>query len=82
MVPSLHVLFLQHLPPMIIPCSFPYLPPGPMSVNGIRDELIAWIADQALAGDRMTAEWILLCVIARVSVCLHLDFNGTHEINC
>jgi hypothetical protein len=53
-----------------------------MSINGVRDELIAWIADEALAGDRMTAEWILLCVISRVLVCPHQIFTGTHEINC
>lgn len=66
MVPTLHVLFLQLIPLTIVPRSYPYLPPNPLSISDIRDELIAWIADQALAGDRMTAEWILLCVIARV----------------
>lgn len=70
MVPTLHVLFLQLIPLTIVPRSYPYLPPNPLSISDIRDELIAWIADQALAGDRMTAEWILLCVIARVSVFL------------
>ena len=69
MVPTLHVLFLQPIPPTIVPRSYPYLPPNPPSISELRDELIAWIADQALAGDRVTAEWILLCVIARVSVC-------------
>ncbi|TBU28931.1 mini-chromosome maintenance replisome factor-domain-containing protein [Dichomitus squalens] len=32
----------------------------------IREELIAWIADEALGGDRHAAEWILLSCIARV----------------
>ncbi|KAI9056684.1 hypothetical protein FKP32DRAFT_1598956 [Trametes sanguinea] len=32
----------------------------------VRDELIAWIAEEALAGDRVAAEWVLLACIARV----------------
>lgn len=68
MVPTLHVLFLQRIPPTIIPRSYPYLPPSSTSINELRAELIAWIADEALAGDRLTAEWILLGIIARLSV--------------
>ena len=34
----------------------------------VREELIAWIADEALGGDRETAEWVLLACTARVSV--------------
>lgn len=34
----------------------------------IRDELIAWIADEALGGDRQAAEWVLLSCISKVSV--------------
>ncbi|KAI0637270.1 mini-chromosome maintenance replisome factor-domain-containing protein [Trametes polyzona] len=32
----------------------------------VRDELISWIADEALCGDRVAAEWVLLVCIARV----------------
>ncbi|OSD02777.1 hypothetical protein PYCCODRAFT_1477424 [Trametes coccinea BRFM310] len=32
----------------------------------VRDELIAWIAEEALGGDRVAAEWVLLSCIARV----------------
>jgi len=35
-------------------------------INIIREELITWIADEGLAGDRSAAEWVLLCTIARV----------------
>lgn len=34
----------------------------------IREELIAWIADEALGGDRQAAEWVLLSCISRVFV--------------
>jgi hypothetical protein len=34
----------------------------------IREELISWIADESLGGDRDAAEWILLISIARVYV--------------
>ncbi|KAM5531827.1 hypothetical protein V8D89_014526 [Ganoderma adspersum] len=32
----------------------------------IREELIAWIADEALGGDRRAAEWVLLSCISKV----------------
>ncbi|KAH9901638.1 mini-chromosome maintenance replisome factor-domain-containing protein [Cubamyces lactineus] len=32
----------------------------------VRDELISWIAQEALGGDRVAAEWILLSCISRV----------------
>jgi hypothetical protein len=34
----------------------------------IREDLITWIAEEALGGDREAAEWILLISISRVSV--------------
>ncbi|KAI0362760.1 hypothetical protein OH77DRAFT_1585098 [Trametes cingulata] len=34
--------------------------------NQIREELISWIADEALGGDRVAAEWVLLSCISRV----------------
>lgn len=32
----------------------------------VREELLAWIANEALGGDREVAEWVLLACIARV----------------
>ncbi|KAI0646777.1 mini-chromosome maintenance replisome factor-domain-containing protein [Trametes meyenii] len=32
----------------------------------VREQLISWIADEALGGDRVVAEWVLLSCIARV----------------
>lgn len=32
----------------------------------VRDDLISWIADEALGGDQAAAEWALLSCIARV----------------
>lgn len=34
----------------------------------VRDELLEWIASEALGGDRDTAEWVLLASLARVYV--------------
>ncbi|KAG6864148.1 hypothetical protein C0991_012126 [Blastosporella zonata] len=62
LVPTLHVLFSQPVPTTIIPRVYP----AASYQNDTRDELIAWIADTALAGDRDAAEWVLLSAISRV----------------
>ncbi|KAF9492272.1 hypothetical protein BDN71DRAFT_1451837 [Pleurotus eryngii] len=60
-VPTLHVLFSRPVPRTIVPRSFP------LQIHAdIREELISWIADEALAGDRTAAEWVFLCALARV----------------
>ncbi|KAF8636535.1 hypothetical protein AX17_003347 [Amanita inopinata Kibby_2008] len=63
LVPTLHVLFSKPVPSSIIlqRHSLPTL-----QLTDLRQELIDWIADEALAGDKNAAEWILLCAIARV----------------
>jgi hypothetical protein len=60
LVPTLHVLFSR-------PHSYvsPLNGVSPPSVQ-LRDELINWIADEALGGDRDAAEWILLAAVAQV----------------
>ncbi|KAF8626177.1 hypothetical protein AX15_005063 [Amanita polypyramis BW_CC] len=63
-VPTLHVLFSTPLPITIIPQSHPTIVAP--DAKELRDELITWLADEALAGDKAAAEWILLCTIARV----------------
>lgn len=63
-VPTLHVLFFRPLDPLT---SSTY-PAADLEASQIRDELIAWIADEALAGDKDAAEWVLLASIARVYV--------------
>ncbi|TRM59431.1 hypothetical protein BD626DRAFT_462490 [Schizophyllum amplum] len=65
LVPTLHVLFSQPLPPTIIPRVFPYAPSS-SSVQDLRSELVSWLADEALGGDRFAAEWVLLCAMAKV----------------
>ncbi|VDB87185.1 unnamed protein product [Peniophora sp. CBMAI 1063] len=60
LVPTLHVLFMRphiHETPYQTAPSFDAM---------LRDELIAWIAEEALGGDREAAEWVLLTSIARV----------------
>ncbi|KAJ7684781.1 hypothetical protein DFH06DRAFT_1027944, partial [Mycena polygramma] len=67
-VPTLHVLFSRPLPLTIVPRTFPYSPAA-SSVQTLRDELVSWIADEGLAGDKDAAEWVLLNIIAKVYVC-------------
>lgn len=50
-----------------------YVSPSAADLDGVadlREELIDWIATEALAGDRNVAEWILLSVLGRVYVVL------------
>jgi hypothetical protein len=61
-VPTLHVLFVRDDPPNILGA-----PKDPIELN-VREELLDWIADEALGGDRDAAEWVLLACVARVYV--------------
>lgn len=36
------------------------------SIAALREDLISWIADESLGGDRDAAEWVLLASIAKV----------------
>ena len=70
-VPTLHIVSSKSIPTTILPRAFPdpsLLP----SIKTLREGLISWISNEALAGDRITAEWILLCIIARVYVLAHV----------
>ncbi|TFY70334.1 hypothetical protein EVG20_g2670 [Dentipellis fragilis] len=62
-VPTVHVVFSRpHIhghTRLLSPC----ITEDP---SHVRDELISWIADEALGGDMDTAEWILLACISRV----------------
>jgi hypothetical protein len=64
-VPTLHVLFSRPLPSVII--SRPY-PANDSALEVTREDLLTWIAKEALGGDRDAAEWLLLVSIARVYV--------------
>ncbi|KAI1790741.1 mini-chromosome maintenance replisome factor-domain-containing protein [Ganoderma leucocontextum] len=80
--PTLHVLFTKPHTPHVLPRPFPRIvrqsQDGITSVSSelsprladdtaqIREELIAWIADEALGGDHQAAEWVLLSCISRV----------------
>ncbi|KAK2467094.1 hypothetical protein APHAL10511_001352 [Amanita phalloides] len=63
-VPTLHVLFSTSLPITIIPHYYPAVSLPDADI--LRQELLDWLAEEALAGDKCAAEWILLCAIARV----------------
>ncbi|KAJ7074392.1 hypothetical protein C8F01DRAFT_1043556 [Mycena amicta] len=65
LVPTLHVLFFQPLPVTIVPRLFPYFADASSS-QALREELITWIANEGLGGDKHVAEWVLLSTIARV----------------
>ncbi|KAF9037006.1 hypothetical protein BDZ89DRAFT_1061703 [Hymenopellis radicata] len=58
LVPALHVLFSQPYAP----------PPPPLTTKAdptLRDDMISWIANNGLAGDRVAAEWVLLSSLAK-----------------
>jgi hypothetical protein len=61
-VPTLHVLFIRMHPLDVLSALKDPIQPH------IRDELLDWIADEALGGDRDAAEWVLLACVARVYV--------------
>ena len=60
-VPTLHVLYSTSEQNSVI--TRPYPTPDILQV---REQLLDWIAEEALGGDREAAEWILLSTIARV----------------
>ncbi|KAF8500970.1 mini-chromosome maintenance replisome factor-domain-containing protein [Russula emetica] len=59
-VPTLHVLFVRDDSLNILEA-----PKDPIEQD-VREELLDWIADEALGGDRDAAEWVLLACVARV----------------
>jgi hypothetical protein len=61
-VPTLHVLFIREHRLDILTT-----PKDPIQQH-VREELLDWIADEALGGDRDAAEWVLLACVARVYV--------------
>jgi hypothetical protein len=64
-VPTLHVLFAKSLSTTVLPRVFP----DTSILSGVRQlrgELIHWIADEALEGDLVAAEWVLLAALSRV----------------
>lgn len=59
-MPTLHVLFVrEHRLDIFVAL------PDPCQ-HQIREELLSWVAEEALGGDRDAAEWVLLTCVARV----------------
>ncbi|KAH9946368.1 mini-chromosome maintenance replisome factor-domain-containing protein [Epithele typhae] len=68
-VPTLHVLFSKPHTSNILLRDFPRaasVANDTQEPSALREELISWIAEESLAGDRHAAEWVLLSAIARV----------------
>jgi len=59
-VPVLHVTLVQ-VPTPEIPSE-----PGGSAITAVYEDLVDWISQEALAGDRDAAELIVLCSVARV----------------
>ena len=59
-VPTLHVLFVRDHRLDIFEA------PKSAIEQHIREELLQWITNEALGGDRDAAEWVLLACVARV----------------
>ena len=64
LVPTLHVLYSKQHSPILVPHVYRDSTPG--DVSSIRRALIDWIAEEALAGDKHAAEWVLLTILGRV----------------
>ena len=67
-VPTLHVLFVREDRLNILEA------PKDSIEQSVREELLDWIANEALGGDRDAAEWVLLTCVARVYA--FRDFPG------
>jgi hypothetical protein len=64
-VPTLHVLFTKPLATAVVPRTFPeqFIV---STIKQLRSELLQWIADEALGGDIIAAEWVLLTALSKV----------------
>ena len=59
-MPTLRVLFIrEHRLDIFVALPDPFQPQ-------IREDLLSWVAEEALGGDRDAAEWVLLTCVARV----------------
>ncbi|KAG8906056.1 hypothetical protein FRB99_007713 [Tulasnella sp. 403] len=79
LVPTIHTLFSRDHPKAILPFPYPlHLTPnededradpgvdiGRDYLSRLRDELISWISEEALCGDKAAAEWVLLVAVSR-----------------
>lgn len=59
-IPVLHVTLVQVPIPDI-----PFEPRGSV-ITAVYEDLVDWVSQEALAGDRDAAELIILCSVARV----------------
>lgn len=80
LVPTIHVLFSRKIPSTVVPRAFPEQ--FESSVDDVRENLISWIADEGLSGDKLAAEFVLLSLISKVcvslSVCSVFVLNTVH----
>lgn len=78
LVPTLHVLFSRNIPASIAKRNYPSS--SIHEQEKVRNELITWIADEALAGDKEAAEWVLLSGISNVYAKQHRNIRvKTHH---
>ena len=65
-VPTLHTLYISPSTHTIITRSYPSNVDPKSSTASVRQELIQWLAEEALGGDAEAAEWTLLSCLSRV----------------
>ncbi|KAF9810959.1 hypothetical protein IEO21_06763 [Rhodonia placenta] len=69
-VPTLHVLYIREHTATLLSRPYPSTATPDADEHSapakVRSELISWMAEEALGGDREAAEWMLLASIARV----------------
>ncbi|KZT57345.1 hypothetical protein CALCODRAFT_555422 [Calocera cornea HHB12733] len=66
LVPTVHVLFQNHVPTTLVKAAYPMPPARSRSSLEVKDEIVRWLAEGALGGDLLAAEYVLMCCIARV----------------
>ena len=62
LLPTLHVLFHSPLAKTIVRRVYP----SESYHHAVLDDLLTWVADEALGGDKHAAEWALLSCISSV----------------
>lgn len=71
-VPTLHVLFTRPHEMDVLPPTLSSEPDNTSSSEEpVLDEVVSWVADESLGGDKDAAEWVLLASTARVYVRLY-----------
>lgn len=65
-IPTLHVLFAVHVSDIPQSAGLLSKPAQISPSSAIKDALVTWLAEEALAGDEEVAQWVLLMAVSQV----------------